>query len=129
MKAIDTAWREPYLFFFLPLGVISGVKCPYKKKNHSPENETCVRARRLFLSYFIWIKLWRKFSNNPHSKQDTQHLRQRSPWTKVKPVSRVFLLFVINVKDRRSLGNERLHKGCTGRKKAGIMHLFEKIER
>ena len=29
------------LILFLPSGVINGVKSPYKKKNYSPENETC----------------------------------------------------------------------------------------
>ena len=29
------------------------VKSPYKKKNYSPENETCMRGRRLFLPYFF----------------------------------------------------------------------------
>ena len=38
---------------FCPLGVINGVKSPYKNKNYSPENETCVRGRALFLPYFF----------------------------------------------------------------------------
>ena len=52
-KNVETAWREPYLFYFVPLGVINGVESPYKKKKYSPENETCVHGRRLFLSYFF----------------------------------------------------------------------------
>ena len=56
------------IYSFLPLEAINGVKSPYKKKNYSPENETCVRDRCLpyflpyFQSYFFWIKLWWRFS-------------------------------------------------------------------
>ena len=39
MKTVFTAWREPYLFFFYLLGVINGVKRPYKKKNYSREKK------------------------------------------------------------------------------------------
>ena len=51
------------IYSFLPLEAINGVKSPYKKKNYSPENETCVHDRCLpyflpyFQSYFFWIKL------------------------------------------------------------------------
>ena len=42
---------------FLHLGVTNGVKIPYKKEIHKPENEACVRRRCLFLPYFFEIKL------------------------------------------------------------------------
>ena len=41
IKTAWTAWRETYSSF-LPFAVIHGVKNLYKKKNHRPENETCV---------------------------------------------------------------------------------------
>ena len=37
LKTVYTTWREPYLFFFLPLGVINGVKCRYKKRDQKKE--------------------------------------------------------------------------------------------
>ena len=43
IKTVQITWREPYLFLFLPLGVINSVKGLSKKKNYSPQNETCVR--------------------------------------------------------------------------------------
>ena len=42
--------KRAFFILFSPLGVISGVKSLYKKKNYSPKNETCVRARCLFLN-------------------------------------------------------------------------------
>ena len=44
---------ERLLFNFLPLGVMSGLKSPCKKKNYTPDNETCVRGRYLFLQYLF----------------------------------------------------------------------------
>ena len=42
---------------FLSLGVIKGVKTPYKKENYSPENKTCVLGRRLFSAIFVLNKI------------------------------------------------------------------------
>ena len=38
-----------------------GVKSSYKEKKYSPENETCVHSRSLFLPYLFWIKLCSRF--------------------------------------------------------------------
>ena len=81
-NCLDCLERALFILF-LPLEVINGVKSLYKEKNYSPENETCVRSRRLFLPHFFWIKLWGRFSNNPHLKPDPQPLHQRRSWTKV----------------------------------------------
>ena len=91
--------RALFILFF-PLIVISGVKYPYKKKNYIPENETCVRGRRLFLPYFFWIKLRRRFFQIIHIWN--KNLNTCFNGGLERRVSRVFLIFGINVKERRS---------------------------
>ena len=57
---LDCLERASFILF-LPLGVIDGLQSPYNKENYSPENQTRVPSRRLFLPYFFWIKLWHRF--------------------------------------------------------------------
>ena len=48
-------YGESLIHSFLPLGVISSVKSPNKKKNYCPENEmcVCVCGRCPFLPYLF----------------------------------------------------------------------------
>ena len=74
---------ERALFFFLPLGVINGVKSPYKTIKLNVERTKCVHGRHLFLISFEQ-NYGADFLNNPYLKQDTQHLCQWRSWTKVE---------------------------------------------
>ena len=88
---------------FLILGVINGEKSPNKK------NETCVHGRPLFLPYLFWIKLWHQFSKQSTFETQSSPLASMVVLNKgirSKLFSRVFLLFHINVKVRRSPRNE-----------------------
>ena len=96
------------LIYFLPLRVMNGIKITYKKKNYSPENERCVRGRRLFLPYLFSIRLryqfFKKstFQTRTSALVSTEVLNER---LRSKFFSRAFLLFYINVKVKRSPGN------------------------
>ena len=102
IKTVWTTWSEPYLFF----SYFNGVKSSYRKKIYSPENETCVRGRYLFLTFFFWTKLQRQWSlckTRPSTLASTEALNED---VRSKLVSGVLLLFDIGVKERTSSRNE-----------------------
>ena len=117
-------YERALFILFLPFGAISGVKSPYKKENKNPEKKTCALGRCHFLPYFFWVILQCQFSKEstfetrPSTLGSTEVLKEG---VRPKLVSKLFLLFGINVKERKSPEN----KVWTGRKKVGIMHLFE----
>ena len=87
---------------------MKGVKITYKKKNYSPANERCVRGRRLFLPYLFSIRLRYQFFKKSTFETRTLALVSTEVLNKrlrSKFFSRVFLLFYINVKVKRSPGN------------------------
>ena len=47
--------RESLIYSFLPLGVITCVKNPYKNKNYSPENKTCGVADFSAIFFFKYL--------------------------------------------------------------------------
>ena len=74
-------YGESLIHSFLPLGVISSVKSPNKKKNYCPENEMCVCvcvcvADVLFCHICFEQNYSVNFPNNPHSKQGPKPLHQ-----------------------------------------------------
>ena len=51
-------YGESLIHSFLPLGVISSVKSPNKKKNYCPENEMCVCVWQMsFSAIFVLNKI------------------------------------------------------------------------
>ena len=61
-NCLDCMERGLFILFFT-FRSHQCAKSPHKKKDYSPENETCECSRRLFLPYFFWIKLWCQFSH------------------------------------------------------------------
>ena len=89
--------------------LINCVKSPYKKKNYSPVNETCVRRRRLFLPYVFWEKITVPIFGIIHIQNKTvkpcinEGLERRR---KVQSFLQGLFAFGANVKERRSRKKE-----------------------
>ena len=108
-------WERALFILFMPLEVIRSVRSPNKKKNYSPHNETCVHGRHLFLPYFFWIKLCHQFSKQSAFKTRPSTLAFTEVLNKgvrSKLVSRVFLLFGINIKERSNCLKESWDNAC-----------------
>ena len=80
-------------------------KSVQKEKLQSTERNVCARHNCFELNYSA------NFPNNSHSKEDPRPLRQQSmevfkEGVRSKLISRVFLFFDINIKERRNSMNE-----------------------
>ena len=100
---------ERALFIVFTLKTPQRCKKPVQKeKLQSSERNVCVRQTCFSAICLLRRNYGADFPNNPHSKQDPQHLRQRRSWTKASGQTRLQCLFafVTNIKERRSPGVE-----------------------